>query len=102
MVVKVSSNNNSGLSKTAKRVLKKYNLSSKRKAASGQGGSKALDSYSRLKQLVPTISEKDNISRLDVVLEAISYIQRLQGNLQASVSLTSSSSTPSVKSSRQC
>lgn len=59
--------------KTAKRVLKKYRDVAKRRAAAS--------SYWRLKKLVPTIKGKENISKLDVVLEAISYIQSLQGNL---------------------
>merc|ERR1739844_698158 len=64
--------------KTAKRVLKKYQGVARRRAAA--------QSYWRLKKLVPTIKSKENISKLDVVLEAISYIQSLQGNLEASLS----------------
>ena len=60
--------------KTAKRVLKKYQGVARRRAAA--------QSYWRLKKLVPTIKSKENISKLDVVLEAISYIQSLQGNLE--------------------
>merc|ERR1711992_427149 len=60
--------------KTAKRVLKKYQGVARRRAAA--------QSYKRLKKLVPTIKSKENISKLDVVLEAISYIQSLQGNLE--------------------
>uniref|UniRef100_A0A0K2U8F7 BHLH domain-containing protein n=1 Tax=Lepeophtheirus salmonis TaxID=72036 RepID=A0A0K2U8F7_LEPSM len=37
----------------------------------------AFDSYRRFKRILPRISRKDNISDLDVVLEAISYIQKL-------------------------
>lgn len=64
--------------KTAKRVLKKYN-----KVRAGK--SNTANSYWKLKKLVPTIKSKENISKLDVVLEAISYIQSLQGNLEASL-----------------
>merc|ERR1711948_29996 len=63
--------------KTAKRVLKKYQGVARRRAAA--------QSYWRLKKLVPTIKSKENISKLDVVLEAISYIQSLQGNLEKSL-----------------
>lgn len=70
----IMANNNQ---RTARRVLKKYRVVARRAAAA--------DSYWRLKKLVPTIKSKDNISQLDVVLEAISYIQRLQGNLEASL-----------------
>ena len=61
--------------KTARRLIRKY----KRR------GKKSVNSYSRLKKLVPSISKKENISKLDVVLEAISYIQRLQGDLEAAI-----------------
>ena len=36
----------------------------------------------RLKLLVPSVSVKDNVSQLDVILEAIRYIASLQGELQ--------------------
>merc|ERR1712113_92466 len=36
---------------------------------------------SRLKELVPSVSVKDNVSQLDVILEAIRYISSLQGKL---------------------
>ena len=32
----------------------------------------------RLKELVPSVSVKDNVSQLDVILEAIRYIASLQ------------------------
>ena len=32
--------------------------------------------------LVPSVSVKDNVSQLDVILEAIRYIASLQGELQ--------------------
>merc|ERR1712037_96798 len=35
----------------------------------------------RLKELVPSVSVKDNVSHLDVILEAIRYIASLQGRL---------------------
>ena len=65
--------------KMARRLLRKY-----RKGGSRTRAARA-DSYWRLKKLVPSISRKDNISKLDVVLEAISYIQRLQDDLLLSV-----------------
>jgi len=37
--------------------------------------------FSRLKNLVPAISKKDTVSKLDVILEAIRYIDQLQGQL---------------------
>ena len=72
MVVKVNENlpPSSSTQRTAQRVIKKY-----------QNGPDTL-SYSKLKRLVPAISHKENISKLDVVLEAINYIQTLQGNLR--------------------
>merc|ERR1712181_18759 len=36
---------------------------------------------SRLKELVPSVCVKDNVSQLDVILEAIRYISSLQGKL---------------------
>ena len=60
--------------KTARRVLKKYQNVARKGAAA--------NSYRRLKKLVPTIKSKENITKLDVVLEAISYIQSLQCNLE--------------------
>merc|ERR1712060_291987 len=36
---------------------------------------------SRLKELVPSVCIKDNVSQLDVILEAIRYISSLQGKL---------------------
>ena len=60
--------------KTARRLLKKYRDVARKEAAT--------NSYRRLKKLVPTIKSKENISKLDVVLEAISYIQSLQCNLE--------------------
>ena len=86
MVIKTNSNlttsSSSNLSqsqKVAKRLLRKYK----------KGNSKArlakAESYWRLKKLVPSISCKDNISKLDVVLEAINYIQRLQDDLELAV-----------------
>merc|ERR1712037_411500 len=35
----------------------------------------------RLKELVPSVSVKDSVSQLDVILEAIRYIASLQGRL---------------------
>jgi hypothetical protein len=82
MVVKAHSSSSASLSssqQTARRLLRKY-----RKAASKDRSAKA-ESYWRLKKLVPSICSKDNISKLDVVLEAISYIQRLQDDLELAV-----------------
>merc|ERR1712026_403803 len=62
--------------RTARRVVKKY------RNVRGGGRAASADSYWRLKKLVPTIKSKENISKLDVVLEAISYIQSLQCNLR--------------------
>merc|ERR1719430_810155 len=44
-------------------------------------GEEAEIELSRLKELVPSVSVKDNVSQLDVILEAISYIASLQGRL---------------------
>ncbi len=37
--------------------------------------------FSRLKNLVPSISKKTSVSKLDVILEAIRYIDQLQDQL---------------------
>ncbi len=37
--------------------------------------------FGRLKNLVPTISKKQSVSQLDVILEAIRYIDQLQDQL---------------------
>ncbi len=37
--------------------------------------------FSRLKNLVPSISKKTTVSKLDVILEAIRYIDHLQDQL---------------------
>merc|ERR1711997_997437 len=44
------------------------------------GGEAELE-LSRLKELVPSVCVKDNVSQLDVILEAIRYISSLQGKL---------------------
>ena len=75
--------------KSARKVLKKYSVltasTTTTAAANGlgvNGGGVTKDSsFYKLKRIVPTISAKENISKLDVVLEAISYIQRLQSDL---------------------
>ena len=38
--------------------------------------------FSRLKKLVPAISKKQSVSKLDVILEAIRYIDQLQDQLK--------------------
>ena len=82
MVVKVSMCDESTSRRSAQKVLKKYGLGGVAKKSSST--SPDSGSYSRLKRIVPAISEKENISKLDVVLEAINYIQMLQGNLSRS------------------
>ena len=69
----------------ALRLVRKYRSLSERRRTSRKY------SYKRLKQVVPTISNKDNISKLDVVLEAISYIHQLQRDLMRSMMDESSS-----------
>jgi len=44
-------------------------------------GAEAELELSRLKELVPSVCVKDNVSQLDVILEAIRYISSLQGKL---------------------
>ena len=41
--------------------------------------------FSRLKNLVPSIAKKDSVSKLDVILEAIRYIDQLQDQLYEQV-----------------
>ena len=74
-----SSSNLSQSQKVAKRLLRKY------KKGNAKARLAKAESYWRLKKLVPSISCKDNISKLDVVLEAINYIQRLQDDLELAV-----------------
>ena len=38
--------------------------------------------FRRLKSHVPAMSTKDNLTKLEVILEAISYIQRLKKDLE--------------------
>lgn len=56
-----------------------------RGVSEGSGtGSKAKSTeveFSRLKNLVPSISKKQSVSKLDVILEAIRYIDQLQDQL---------------------
>jgi len=48
----------------------------------GKEGRKSTEiEFSRLKNLVPAISKKQAVSKLDVILEAIRYIDQLQGQL---------------------
>ena len=54
-------------------------------SAGKRGGNKTQDcvdtEFSRLKNLVPSISKKTTVSKLDVILEAIRYIDSLQDQL---------------------
>jgi len=50
--------------------------------ASGLSKAKSTEvEFSRLKNLVPSISKKQSVSKLDVILEAIRYIDSLQDQL---------------------
>merc|ERR1712110_190865 len=56
--------------------------------ASGGGINKAKSTeveFSRLKTLVPSISKKQAVSKLDVILEAIRYIDELQDQLMEQI-----------------
>ena len=99
--------------KSARRVLKKYSVltaSTTTTAANGlgvNGGGVTKDSsFYKLKRIVPTISAKENISKLDVVLEAISYIQRLQSDLvgdgEVMDAAAATETTTDKESSRKC
>ena len=37
--------------------------------------------HCRLKELIPSVSAKDNVTQLDIILEAIRYIDSLQSRL---------------------
>ncbi len=50
-------------------------------AAISKGGKETEVEFCRLKSLVPTISKKQSVSKLDVILEAIRYIDQLQDQL---------------------
>jgi len=55
---------------------------------SGSGTTKAKSTemeFSRLKNLVPSIAKKSTVSKLDVILEAIRYIDELQDQLYEQV-----------------
>ena len=58
--------------KGGKILKKKYTINKKRSAK---------DSFDRLRQHVPAIKEKNDVSQLDVLLEAIQYIQTLRKDL---------------------
>eukprot|EP00092_Neocalanus_flemingeri_P005955 GFUD01006413.1.p1 GENE.GFUD01006413.1~~GFUD01006413.1.p1 ORF type:complete len:120 (-),score=60.98 GFUD01006413.1:75-434(-) len=55
--------------------------------SSSQNGEESSDGepdtadLSRLKDLIPSITAKDNITQLDIILEAIRYIDSLQNKL---------------------
>ena len=52
------------------------------RAASGVNKAKSTEvEFSRLKNLVPSIQKKQSVSQLDVILEAIRYIDQLQDQL---------------------
>ena len=52
------------------------------RASSGVNKAKSTEvEFSRLKNLVPSISRKQSVSQLDVILEAIRYIDSLQDQL---------------------
>ena len=52
------------------------------RASSGVNKAKSTEiEFSRLKNLVPSISKKQSVSQLDVILEAIRYIDQLQDQL---------------------
>ena len=52
------------------------------RASSGVNKAKSTEmEFSRLKNLVPSISRKQSVSQLDVILEAIRYIDSLQHQL---------------------
>ena len=79
MVVMKTPPSTTSSQKSARKVLKKYSVLT---TPSVNGGGVTKDSsFYKLKRIVPTISAKENISKLDVVLEAINYIQRLQSDL---------------------
>ena len=83
MVVMKTPPSTTSSQKSARKVLKKYSvLTNSTTTPSVNGGGVTKDSsFYKLKRIVPTISAKENISKLDVVLEAINYIQRLQSDL---------------------
>ena len=52
------------------------------RSASGVNKAKSTEvEFSRLKNLVPSIQKKQSVSQLDVILEAIRYIDQLQDQL---------------------
>ena len=98
---------NSSQKSAARKVLKKYSvLTNSTTTPSVNGGGVTKDSsFYKLKRIVPTISAKENISKLDVVLEAISYIQRLQSDLigdHEQVMDAASTELTDQESSRKC
>ena len=86
MVVMKTPPSTTSSQKSARKVLKKYSVLTTNSTttpimAVNGGGVTKDSSFYKLKRIVPTISAKENISKLDVVLEAINYIQRLQSDL---------------------
>ena len=110
MVVMKTPPSTTSSQKSARKVLKKYSVlnttSTTASAATGvNGGGVTKDSsFYKLKRIVPTISAKENISKLDVVLEAISYIQRLQSDLvgDGEVMEATTEGATDKESSRKC
>jgi hypothetical protein len=84
--------------RSARKLLKKYSVLTSNNSACVTKES----NYYKLKRVVPTISAKENISKLDVVLEAISYIQRLQSDLIGEHHIATAASTAEKESSRKC
>ena len=111
MVVMKNPPSTTSSQKSARKVLKKYSVLtttsttvSTAKIVNGGGVTKDSSFY-KLKRIVPTISAKENISKLDVVLEAINYIQRLQNDLigdHEQVMDAASTELTDQESSRKC
>ena len=111
VVMKTPPSPPSSTQKSARKVLKKYSVLTAAAASTpavngvNGGGVTKDSSYYKLKRIVPTISAKENISKLDVVLEAINYIQRLQSDLigdHEQVMDAASTEVTDQESSRKC
>ena len=82
MVVKVPSSNSAPASPDPLRGVSAAPSSSSSASSGRISKEKETEvEFSRLKNLVPAISKKNTVSKLDVILEAIRYIDQLQDQL---------------------
>ena len=81
MVIRMtdSSNNKSNSQQQLRRTAKMRSTNASNPIENGQKNTKA--EFKRLKTILPSIRRKENVSKLDIILEAIKYIDDLQDQL---------------------